>query len=249
MFFIISYDARIDPGNAFRLVVKVSPYVANGEYGLVEMAEQHHDIWFDINSPYSLDQFTEELASKIMWGPSQTLSIWVLDQDTGSKWKLRRDEHLNQMIEERLDERKAFLVVDVVSKASANAKASSEPSKGRCVSGVTNESNAEANEVEGCGDTHSPLPPPAPAEQPIPVVDWSTLTILEDPNEDGLAAQLFDEDHVYEAMGFKDTVQTKEEESAGQEVPIPAMSVEMQEDINEASINVDDIADEEPLYE
>ena len=62
MFFIISYDARIDPGNAFRLVVMVSPYVANGEYGLVEMAEQHHDIWFDINSPYSLDQFTDELA-------------------------------------------------------------------------------------------------------------------------------------------------------------------------------------------
>ena len=130
------------------------------------MAEQHHDIWFDINSPYSLDQFTEELASKIMWGPSQTLSIWVLDQDTGSKWKLRRDEHLNQMIEDKLDERNAFLVVDVVSKASANAKASSEPSKGRCVSGVTNESNAEANEVEGCGDTHSPppTPPPAPTE-------------------------------------------------------------------------------------
>ena len=45
MFFIISYDARIDPGNAFRLVVKISPYVADGEYGLVEMAEQHHDIW------------------------------------------------------------------------------------------------------------------------------------------------------------------------------------------------------------
>ena len=95
-----------------------------------------------------------------------------------------------------------------------------------------------------------PPPPPAPAEQPIPVVDWSTITILEDPNEDGLAAQLFDEDHVYEAMGFKDTVQTEEEEEATrQEVPIPAMSAEMQEDINEAYVNVDDTADEEPLYE
>ena len=133
MFFIISYDARIDLGNAFRLVVKISPYVADGEYELVEMAEQHHDIWFDINSPYSLDQFSEELASKIIWGPSQTLSIWVLDKDTRSEWKLRRDEHLNQMIEDRLDERKAFLVVDVVSKASVNAKAFSDASKGRCV--------------------------------------------------------------------------------------------------------------------
>ena len=38
MFFIISYDARIDPGNAFRIVVKIFPYVADGEYGIVEMA-------------------------------------------------------------------------------------------------------------------------------------------------------------------------------------------------------------------
>ena len=50
-------------------------------------------------------------------------------------------------------------------------------------------------------------------------------------------------------MGFKDTVQTEEEEATGQEVPIPAMSAEMQEDINEAYVNVDDTADEEPLYE
>jgi len=36
--FIIYDDARIDLGSALRLVVKVSPYVADGEYGLVEMA-------------------------------------------------------------------------------------------------------------------------------------------------------------------------------------------------------------------
>jgi len=69
------------------------------------------------------------------------------------------------MIEDRWNERHAIFVVDVVSKASVNAKAFFDASKGRCVSGVTNESNAEANEVEGCGDTHSPpLPPPGPAE-------------------------------------------------------------------------------------
>ena len=39
-FVVIIYDdARIDPGNAFRLVVKVAKFIADGEYGLVEMAE------------------------------------------------------------------------------------------------------------------------------------------------------------------------------------------------------------------
>ena len=44
---IVCPDARIDPGNAFRLIVKVAKFVADGEYGLVEMAEQQHEIWVD----------------------------------------------------------------------------------------------------------------------------------------------------------------------------------------------------------
>ena len=88
---IVYHYVRIDPGSAFRLVVKVAKYVADGEYGLVEMAEQQHDLWLDRNSQYSLAQFHEQLASKIIWGSSQTLSVWVLDQDTGSEWKIRRD--------------------------------------------------------------------------------------------------------------------------------------------------------------
>jgi hypothetical protein len=68
MFFIVYDDARIDPSSAFRLVVKVAQYVVDGEYGLVEMAEQQHDIWFDRNSQYTLDQFNEDLATKIIWG-------------------------------------------------------------------------------------------------------------------------------------------------------------------------------------
>jgi len=90
---IVYHSVRIDPGSAFRLVVKVAKYVADGEYGLVEMAEQQHDLWLDRNSQYSLAQFHEQLASKIIWGSSQTLSVWVLDQDTWSEWKIRRDEH------------------------------------------------------------------------------------------------------------------------------------------------------------
>ena len=128
---------------------------------------------------------------------------------------------MKQMIQDRWDERKDFLVVDVVSNDSINGNAFSDACKGRCVSSVTNETNAEANDVEGCGDTHN-SPPSAPTELPILAVDWSTLTILENTNEDGLATQLVVEDHVYEAMGFKDAVEP-EEEGGGQEVPITAM--------------------------
>jgi hypothetical protein len=43
-------------------------------------------------------------------------------------------------------------------------------------------------------------------------------------------------------MGFK-------ESEATQEVPITAMTAEMQADMGEAAVNVDDIVDEESLHE
>ena len=113
---IVYPDARIDPSNAFRLVVKVAKFIADGEYRLVEIAEQDHEIWLDRNCHYSLAQFQEDLSTKIIRGPSQTLSVWVLDQDTGSEWKIRRDEHFDQMIRNRWDERLAVIAVDVVTK-------------------------------------------------------------------------------------------------------------------------------------
>ena len=112
---------------------------------------------------------------------------------------------MQQMIKDRWDERQAILVVDVVSNDSMKGKYSSDASKGRCVSGVTNGTNAEATDVEGCGDTHS-SPQAAPAQQP-PAIDWSTLTILENPDDDGIAAQLVDEDLIFEAMRFKVAVE------------------------------------------
>jgi len=96
--------ARIDPGSAFRLVVKVTKYVAVGEYGeydRVDMAEQQHGLWFDRNSEYTLAQFHKDLSTRIIWGPFQTLLVWVVDQDTRSEWKIRRDEHLQQMVKDR----------------------------------------------------------------------------------------------------------------------------------------------------
>ena len=244
---IVYPDARIDPGNAFRLVVKVAKFVADGEYGLVDMAEQQHDLWLDRNCKYSLAQFHDELATKIIWGPSQTLALWVLDQDTGSEWKIRRDEHFDQMIRDRWNERLAVIAVDVVTKDGYTENASSGASKGRCVSGVTSERNGgqSADDAEGYGDTYS-SPQQAPTDLPI-AVDWTTLTVIGQADYDGLAQAVADEDKVYEAMGFEDVEPTPEE--GIEEVPIPGMSAEMQADMEEAAVNVDDTVHEEPMHE
>ncbi|XP_066374632.1 uncharacterized protein [Miscanthus floridulus] len=46
------------------------------------MADQEHELWVDRNLQYSLEKFHEEMATKIIWGPSQTLAAWVLDIDS-----------------------------------------------------------------------------------------------------------------------------------------------------------------------
>lgn len=133
------------------------------------------------------------------------------------------------MIKDRWDERLAFLAVDVVRKDECNDNDRSSASRARCVSGVTNgsatEGNAaQCNDAEGFGDTCST--PPEPDQEPLAVVDWSLLTIDDNPDDDGTAAQIVDENKLYEAMGFN----VPEETNAGaarEEVPIPAMSAEM----------------------
>jgi len=81
----VRYCVRIDPGNAFRLVVKVYKYVADGEYGQVEMSPQEHELWLDRTVQFSLSKFHDEMASKIIWGPSHTLDVWVVDSDSESE--------------------------------------------------------------------------------------------------------------------------------------------------------------------
>jgi hypothetical protein len=102
------------------------------------------------------------------------------------------------------------------------------------------------DDVEGCGDTcSSPPPPPPPIEQPV-AVDWNTLTIQENPDDNGLATQLIDEEQVYEAMCFKEA---EAQEAARNEVPIPVITGEMEANMNEAVVDVDDTIDAEPMYE
>jgi hypothetical protein len=52
------------------------------------------------------------------------------------------------------------------------------------------------------------------------------LTILAEPNEDGEAKEVTDEDKVYEAMGFK-AADERAEEAAREAMPIPTMTAEM----------------------
>jgi hypothetical protein len=64
MFVLLIYF-RIDPGNAFRIVVNVDKYKANAEYVMVDMDEQKHVIWFDKSSGYNLARFEADMTSKI----------------------------------------------------------------------------------------------------------------------------------------------------------------------------------------
>lgn len=58
--------ARIDPGNAFRIVVECAKFTANLEYGPLEMEDSRHDVWFDSRSVFNLSNFLAEMASNII---------------------------------------------------------------------------------------------------------------------------------------------------------------------------------------
>jgi hypothetical protein len=98
------------------------------------------------------------------------MSIWI--------------EHLDQMIKDRWDDRLAIIALDVVSKHDFSTNVSTATSKHNYFSGVTNASASSVND-EGIGDTCSSPTPYQPVEEHVHV-DWSTLTIMADPVEDGL---------------------------------------------------------------
>jgi hypothetical protein len=195
----------------------------------------------------------------------------VVDTDSDSKWKIRRDDHFHWLIKDRWNERIVVFVVEVVSKHDHTPNASSGV---RCASSVTSaqgsvgagnaqgsgaaanaQGSAAPDNAQGSGvpgnvegsDTCSP-PPPSVLDELATPVDWVELTILQEPNEDGEAKQAADEDKVYEAMSFKATDETAKE-AARESVPIPTMTAEMQEDMAEASVLVDDHADFEPMFD
>ncbi|CAM0152904.1 unnamed protein product [Urochloa decumbens] len=182
----------IDPGRAFRLDVKVSKYVADGEYG--------------------------------------------------------RDEHFEQLIKDRWNDKVAVLAVDVVNKYGQNANPSSGVTSAEGSAAVGNAQGSSVfDNVEDNADTYSSPPPYVPVEVEEDV-DWAELTILVEPDDDGDAKKAADEDTVYEAMSFK-AADERADEAARESVPIPTMTAEMQSDMAEAGVPVDDNVDDEPLFD
>lgn len=156
-------------------------------------------LWVDRSVGYNTTQFHADMSAKIIWGPSQTLSVWVLDSDTiGSEWKIRRDEHWQKMIEEKWNERVAYIDVEVTTKAGNENNDGGIPPR----SGVTNvDSSFGGANSEDIGDTCTS--PAQDGEAAIPV-DWATLVIIQNEAQDGEANAIADEDVVYEAMGFQE---------------------------------------------
>lgn len=80
---------RIEPCNAFKLVVCCSKYNANLEFVMVQMDEQRHVLWF-----------VDAMASKIIWASTQTLAVWAVENDV--EWKLTSNDQFEEMVKDRL---------------------------------------------------------------------------------------------------------------------------------------------------
>ena len=60
--------------------------------------------------------FLSDMTSKIIWGPSPTVRVWSVDSDIAAEWRIRRNEHFVKMIQSRLSDKFANVVVEVVYK-------------------------------------------------------------------------------------------------------------------------------------
>ncbi|WVZ84976.1 hypothetical protein U9M48_031941, partial [Paspalum notatum var. saurae] len=242
VFALFTHYVRIDPSNAFRLIIKTGSYKANLEYGTLEIEEQHHDHWIDSSRGYSMQDFIDDMATKIIWGPSHELEVWGIDTESGSEWKVRDNAAFERMIECRLDEKVMHLTVDVVEKQ-AYKKGShlNAGSSSHAISGVTH--GGVEDETGDCTGNS-----PDASEQPfVPYeVDWDTLVVAQDEAHDGDPTDVVDEAAVYMSMGFE-AKDREAAEKADEAYAIPCMTAEMEKDFSEASILVDDNDMAEPI--
>ncbi|CAN6168222.1 unnamed protein product [Urochloa humidicola] len=179
------------------------------------------------------------MATKTIWGRSQTLAVWAVDTDSAAGWKLRRNEHFEKMIQSRLNHRMAELNVEIVEKEGYQYQ---NLQSSVATSGVTSHAGPPPN-AEGVGDTCTS---PQMEVDPVVEVDWDSLIIFPQPDQDGEANVLADEDTVFEAMGFKVADQTAEEEI---EAPIPSIPPELEQVISDVAIDVDDTDPTEPMMD
>ncbi|KAJ1275485.1 hypothetical protein BS78_05G139100 [Paspalum vaginatum] len=76
---------QIDPSSSFRLDVKCASYPANLDYGVLEMAEQEHELWMDYSGAYNLDKFREDMSTLMIWGTSHAIDLWAVDSNCDAK--------------------------------------------------------------------------------------------------------------------------------------------------------------------
>ncbi|WVZ93804.1 hypothetical protein U9M48_039759 [Paspalum notatum var. saurae] len=208
----------IDPGNAFRFIIKSSSYKANLEYGMLDMQEQEHEHWIDITRGYSMQDLIDDMATKIIWGSSQELQVWGVDTESGSEWRVRDNAQFQRMIECRLDVRVMKLTVDVIDK-----EVYKKPVSSLCIALSTHDVSVVTGAVGESGT--------------VGVND--NLIVVQYEANDGESNALVDEAEVYEAMGFE-IFDNEAAEKTDQEYAIPAMSAEIDNDFREAAIPVDD---------
>ncbi|RLM65341.1 hypothetical protein C2845_PM16G20390 [Panicum miliaceum] len=181
-------DSRIDPSNAFRVVVKCEKYNAILDY----------------------EKFMEDMAAKTIWGCGQKLVVWGVDSDFGSEWKLTSNDEFMDLLHSRWAERLANMCVQVVEK-DGHQDVGTTSSNAAAASGVLGFGVTDAVEGGGGGGVGDTCTSPDAA---YGNVDWSTLTVIpEEANDDDMLA-LADEDKVFEAMGFKEADEKAAEEAA-----------------------------------
>jgi len=228
--------ARIDPGKSFRLVINCGRFVANLDYGMLEMAEQEHELWIDGTIGYNLDKFIQDMSALMIWGTSQTPNVWSVDVDSAAKWKVRTNEHFEKMIKARWSARVAKLYVEIVEKEGYQTGQSSAGSK--AASGLT-------SQADGNGASCSSPPAPSPPPPDLPPIDWDTLIIMPEPDKDGEPNVLVDEENLFVVMGFK-AADDRAELERKKGPAIPVIPPEIQQDMREAKIHVDDTNPDEP---
>jgi hypothetical protein len=156
--------------------------------------------------------------------------LWILTVLLNGE--LEENKHFEKMILSRIGERVANLVIEVVDKPGYQQMHNSIRSRG--TSGVTSAADIPQY-AEGAGDT---ITSQNKFQEAKFVVDWSTLTIIPEDDQNGEAHALVDEDVVFEAIGFKAADERAEE--VAKAASIPVIPPELQEDMNEAGINVND---------
>lgn len=206
---------------------------------MLDIPEQMHELWFDYGRGYSLHQFVEEMAGKIIWGPSQQLQTWGVDEDSRSEWKVNTNAQFVSMIEARCGSKLLHLSCEVINKDGNNkfGFAGDEPnaSSTHATSAVTLDHHSEA-----VGGSNEEQGPDCLAHEEVDAVDWDTLIIQA---EDGEAAALADEDVVYQAFGFG------EPDEVDEGAPIPVVPAHIQQDMLDVGIPVDDVAWNEPIID